>query len=292
MAKGNAGNLLQHFIGLHAARCLNERAGAFEYLDLFAMAPWEPAERAEREYVALLDSFAARPNDPIASVFLKAWAERYAGSDVPARSRDREYPNTMTLLLSAKIKLESILLCEHDEGCWRALRTYLDEHAGKIPHQVYGSWQRAPLGAVSGPALVMLDPYQVHVTRTAATKPEGYLTVADVRGILGSTKLDLLGRATDAKGAPVIATLFSFGERNPEATDRALRVELEKYGWRVRTARVQTAATRNRKLEAWHQAWWCASHDSVAGPEDLQGEWDRWSAPAFSSRSEERAARA
>lgn len=286
MAKGTAGNLLQHFVALHAARCLNAEAGAFEYVDLFAMAPWEPAEKPEREYVALLDSFAARPEDEVASAFLKAWAERY-GATLPARSRDREYPNTATLLLHAKAQLSGMILCEHDEGSWSALRAYLAEHAKKISHEVYGSWQRAPLGAAEGPTMVMLDPFQVHLTRTGATKPEGYLTVADVRGILGATKLDVLGRAIDPKAAPVIATIFSSGDRNAEATDRELRRDLEKYGWQVSGIRVKTATTKTRKIEAWHQAWWCASHDSVAGPEDLQREWDTWSAMAFASGKED-----
>lgn len=292
MAKGTAGNLLQHYVGLRAARRLNEAAGAFEYVDLFAMAPWEPADKPEKEYIALLDSFAARPDDLVAATFLKAWAERY-GTDVPTRSRDREYPNTATLLLNAKAKMTAMILCEHDEGAWKALREHLAEFAPKISHDVYGSWQRAPLGAAEGPAFVMLDPFQVHLARTAATKPEGYLTVSDVRGILGSTKLDVLGRATDMKAPPAIATIFSFGDRNAEATDRELRRDLEKYGWRVGGIRVKTAASKTRKTDAWHQAWWCSSHDSVAAPDDLQAEWDAWSAVAFGpTKAEARAERA
>ena len=42
MAKGNPGNLLHHYVGLEAAHRLAARVDAFDFIDLFAMAPWEP----------------------------------------------------------------------------------------------------------------------------------------------------------------------------------------------------------------------------------------------------------
>ena len=53
MAKGNLGNLLQHFVAIHAADALvrNSPEGAkLVYVDCFSMAPWEEIEKRNGEF--------------------------------------------------------------------------------------------------------------------------------------------------------------------------------------------------------------------------------------------------
>jgi hypothetical protein len=275
VAKGNLGNLLQHYVGLRAARRLAERSAAFEYFDLFAMAPWEPLERAEAAFVDLLDSFPGRSNDGVAAAFCSAWSTRY-GAAIPREVRQREYPNSIALLLEASVPIARATLCEIDDQRRRLLAEYMDQRGRDVPCSVHVDWQSAEFEQPKGPSLVMLDPYQVHVTRTEKTAPFGYISVDDLRAILFGRKLAMRERAREGEAAAAVATVFSFSESDPDSTDRAVRRELEKYGWNVRNVRARGVHARDKRKPCWHQGWWCASHPSVAAPEALQGDWDAW----------------
>ena len=71
MAKGNLGNLLQHFVAIHAADALvrNSPEGAkLVYVDCFSMAPWEEIEKRNRVFVNSVNRFdtMARNGDIVA----------------------------------------------------------------------------------------------------------------------------------------------------------------------------------------------------------------------------------
>lgn len=268
VAKGNIGNFLQHFVALTAARRLAEVAGTFEYVDPFAMAPWEGLDREEADFAKIRGSLATR-EDAIAHIFSTAFRERT--KTTPDR---REYPNTIALLLSAGIVPSRATLCEINDEKREELTSFLNK--SNIASEVHGDFRKARFGACAGAALVVLDPLQVQAKKR--NDASGYMTVDDVRGLLGA-KLSLLGRAKKPASPPCIATIFSFSEvpQTADETDRALRADLEtKYGWRVQRVRQAMVLTTGNRRDGFHQAWWCASHESVEPVQDLQGAWNAW----------------
>lgn len=275
MAKGNMGNLLQHYVALHAARALDAKAGAFEYVDLFAMAPWEGLERATAGFKHAIGTLDARPaEDRVAAAFRAAWARRY-GKEVLPPAPKRQYPNTAALLLETPVRLAKMAVCEHDETRREELQAYLDEHAQETPHDVFGRWEDVRFASRLNALMIMIDAYQVHRKTQATSKKPGYITVDRIRGVLGA--LGLLKRGDDAAATPAVATIFSYGETEPDATHRVLLAELEgKWGWNVTRVQEPDVSPRAAGKTAWHQGWWCASHESVRAPEDLQQRWEQW----------------
>lgn len=275
MAKGNIGNLLQHYVALHAARTLDSLAGGFEYVDLFAMAPWEGLERRTPGFKAVIDSLDTRPaGDPVAAAFRAAWARRY-GKEIPALATKRQYPNTAALFLDAGIRMSKMALCEQDETRRAELQAYLDEHAAATPHEVFGRWEEVRFATRSNPMMVMFDPYQVHRKTQATSKKLGYITVDKIRGVLG--QLGLLKRGDDAAAAPAIVTIFSFGELDPDATHRVLEADLAgKWGWHLERIKEPDVPARDATRAVWHQAWWCGSNEATKAPADLQQRWETW----------------
>jgi hypothetical protein len=275
MAKGNMGNLLQHYVALHAARALDAQAGAFEYVDLFAMAPWEGLERATAGFKRAIATLDARPaDDLVAATFRAAWARRYGKELLPPAPK-RQYPNTAALLLEAPVRLAKMAVCEHEETRRAELLAYLDEHAQETPHDVFGRWEEVRFANRANALMIMVDAYQVHRKTQATSKKPGYITVDRIRGALGA--LGLLKRGDDAAATPAVATIFSYGELEPDATHRVLEAELEgKWGWNVTRVQEPDVSPRAAGKTAWHQGWWCASHESVRAPDDLQQRWEQW----------------
>jgi hypothetical protein len=274
MAKGNTGNFLQHFVALNAMKALaaSAPAGRFEYVDLFAMEPWEALSNPEPGFTGLFDSLPTRESDPVASVFLAA--QRARGAE-PA---NREYPSTLVLALTAGLDLASITACEIDEEKRENLETYLAAHSKGIPYTLHGDFAHASLTKCNGAAFVIMDPLQVDIV-AKPRKLNGYMSIPQIRGALGSTRLDVLGRIKRTASEPCITTIFSYGEptANAEETHRALSRELgDKWGWSIDRVVEPTELRVGRKRPALHQAWWCASHPSVAAPKNLQESWEAW----------------
>jgi hypothetical protein len=276
MAKGNTGNFLQHFVGLTAAARLRSVAGAFEYVDPFAMGPWERLERPDAEFVRMFGSLDARPDDAVARAFVEALRVRYPYGR-PANVKAVEYPNTTMLLLHAGMTPSRVTFCERDDAKRKALAAELTR-AG-VTHESHPDSRTARLQGCERAAFVMLDPYQVQAPRRK--DGAGYITVDEVRGLLGSSNVDVLGRARNPTAPPCVVSLFSFSEQctQADATDRAVRAELErKAGWHIHLVRESMEITTGNRRKGWHQGWWCASHASVEPYSDLQHAWDEWRA--------------
>lgn len=272
MAKGDIGNLLQHFVALTALTRLAKAAGAarFAYVDLFAMRPWEDVPRADDAFKRCLYAVPSRPADPVGSALIAA--QRARGADLV-----REYPNTTALALHAGFSLASVTACEIDDAKRAQLEEYLLAGAPETPLSLHADCTKAKLVKCLGAAFIIMDPFQVDVD--AAHEGEaGYISLSQIRGILGSSKLDVLARARDSFAEPCVAAIFSYGEptANADGTDRALRRELERWGWRISRVVEPTVLATGRRRPALHQGWWCASADSVAAPDDLQASWDEW----------------
>src|SRR5271157_1699557 len=105
MAKGNVGNLVQHFTALKVADRIvdlwNRPEIPIEVIDCYSMGTWEDMVASQTpqraRFVERCNSFQATRDDFVADVFNKAWATRY-GRNVPPTVADRQYPNTPFLL--------------------------------------------------------------------------------------------------------------------------------------------------------------------------------------------------
>jgi hypothetical protein len=271
MAKGNIGNFLQHFVALYAMRRLAAIAGRFAYVDLFAMRPWEDVPLADSAFTGLLHSLLRRQMDPVASAFLAAQQAR--GPD-----KTLKYPNTLALALHAGFSLASVTACEIDDAKRVELERYVINGVTGVPVAIHGDCTKSRLAACEGAAFVTMDPFQVDIE--AEHKGEdGYISIAQIRGALGSNKLDVLARARTTAADPCIATIFSYGEptSNADETDRALRRELGgRWGWRIARIAEPTTLRTGRMRPALHQGWWCASDERAEAPADIQNAWDEW----------------
>jgi hypothetical protein len=271
MAKGNIGNLLQHFVALHALQRLATVADRFAYVDLFAMEPWEDVPVPDAAFRDVLHTLPSRSADPVAAALIVAQQAR--GADLT-----REYPNTTALALHAGFPLTSVTACEIDDTKRAKLERYILEGAAGTPLALHGDCTKAKLAKCGGAAFVIMDPLQVDIDGAHGGQM-GYISIAQIRGVLGSSKLDVLARAKTSSTEPCIATIFSYSEptANADETDRALRRELgDQWGWRITRVAEPTVLHTGRKRSALHQGWWCASADGVAAPADLQDSWDKW----------------
>ena len=110
MAKGNLGNILQHFVAIMAADELLAQTGRFGdsvfYLDAFAMQPWEklgmltaggavaqPRKDFSEQYARMPGR--AMKQDIVAKAFVQA------GQQNPNKAAKGYYPNTAALLCAA-----------------------------------------------------------------------------------------------------------------------------------------------------------------------------------------------
>jgi hypothetical protein len=105
MAKGNMGNLAQHFVAIHSVNHVvqqwNQPDAAIEYIDCYSMAPWEilktSATPQRRLFANRCSAFEAATDCLVASVFNQAWRNRF-GRNLPIDVSERMYPNTAVLL--------------------------------------------------------------------------------------------------------------------------------------------------------------------------------------------------
>jgi len=287
MARGNIGNLLQHFLALRAADRLLGAIGvpaqtvpSICYIDPFAMAPWEEITGKRSEgFDRMVRSFPALADDPVARTMLSAWTRRYSShpDGLPAHPREREYPNTAVLLRERYPEVSwDMRLCEVDPR----KRDELDEWARvQAPgvYQVGGDWHDASLLQPiddSTPALVALDPYQFIADDAKNVGRFGYLSPAEVLLLLGD-KLQILERPEAEASAPTAVVLLSFADAEADAVDRRVRSLFDPRGWTV--DRVRVGPFQGRNGEGFHQGWLCETPALPRlEPGETQAAWDGW----------------
>lgn len=96
MAKGNIGNLLQHFVALNVAEKVvnywNKPESPIEYVDCFSMAPWESLDCTQPQgFKRLINTFPTRSDagDFVANVFINVWNGKYDINNTPVKVKDR-----------------------------------------------------------------------------------------------------------------------------------------------------------------------------------------------------------
>ena len=287
MAQGNLGNLLQHFVALNCAERLLDHWQAREkpvvYADCFSMQPWEAVERGNREgFEAVLSQFErkAGENDLVARTFLTAWTALYHPDRVPDDPLDRAYPNTAVLLRTAfprqtwEMRLHDIVSEKR-----LALRDWASRQSPGT-YAVEGCWRSSPLLCqnpvpTDAAAFLMLDPYKIVQTNRGKDYHDGYMDGEQIRALIGGFRLQLDERPPDAHAAPVLMTLFSFSDPDPEGKDELVRGYFKYLGWSVES--VQCAPKRTWKMQTRHLGWVvsCGLPAPVLG-RPLQDAWDDW----------------
>lgn len=256
MAKGNIGNLLQHFVAVHAMKRLAEASpDGVQYIDLFAMAPWEPLELKDEQFFQIIQALGGRSDD-VASALRNAEIER----GVPLT---QEYPNTLVLARQAGINLISATLCEKKESKRDELRAYLVREMPTLSYHIHNTWSKS-LAALVEPAFVIMDPNRVLPDRGGEVE-DNCISVGHVRSVLGSHQLNILSRPGIPGSLPCVVTIFSYGQYDYQASqvDKNLRELFKDRGWCVQRIAEPTKMRGQRSLA---QAWWCASHEQVAAP--------------------------
>lgn len=202
MAKGNIGNLLQHFLALRAAECLLQclNQPSVTYVDAFSMDAWESVEpsRSNAAFQTVIHRFdeLAEHGDLVAKTFLRVWRDHYHPDAMPPDPRQRDYPNSAVLLQAAFPGVEwQMRLHQIDERKRERLTQWADSVPGGVC-RVAGDWRDSSLivGAAVRPeqaALVMLDPFKVVAEGSAEGGRVGMLSESQLRYMLGRHCLDL-----------------------------------------------------------------------------------------------------
>jgi hypothetical protein len=286
MARGNVGNLLQHFLAIHAAERLvgvssasDRPAPSLCYIDPFAMAPWEEIQGKRPEgFVSMVRSLPTRPDDPVARTLLSAWARHYASDPggVPTHPVERDYPNTAVLLRERFPDVSwDMRLCEIDRRRRDGLREWASEQAPGA-YLVGGDWHEsevlAPI-AEATPALVMLDPYQVVADDAKKAGRLGYLTATELRQLLDD-RLRILKRPTAEAAAPATVVLLSFADTDPDTVDGRVQGVFARDRWWI--DRVRVGPFQGRHGASFHQGWLCHSHELASAGPTIQDRWDAW----------------
>jgi hypothetical protein len=277
MAKGNTGNLLQHFVAIMVAdkiiRQLSDST-AIEYIDLFAMRPWEEINQAEDQFKKRIKAITDQKqpsNHCVTSSYRKAFTSKYPDATPPIR-RGFSYPNTATLLEHGFPKQKWLMqLHDIDQSKQTALQEMIDKN-GKIQGTVLGKWQNSlekRSQAREGPVLAMLDPNQINLK---AGSDEAKLGVRQLISIASEHKLNLF---TNTLNLPAALLAFSYTDHEPDKVNRHLRQEIDNAGWEdIVIERITTRAhTGTRGRDSVHQGW--IIHKNIKTLE-LQAEWDSW----------------
>lgn len=283
MAMSNIGNLLQHFMAIHAADAIRKvysgENSKVIYVDGFAMAPWEPIKNPKAPFGQILDSFGSRAanGDLVAATFQTAWAAHYGSRPAPDPATTRDYPNTAVLLQAAFPEVNwEMRLFDIDPDKQNALGAWAESHP-QLSTTIGGNCFDGVLGhpvPADFPALLMLDPYRFLPESHPDKYKEGMLPENKLRGMLGKHSLDLLSRPSSPTALTALVLLFSYTESNPDATDRVVAEFFGKYGeWYIERVMVQAKGSRPNTF---HQGWWICSDDKRLGGSGLQERWDQW----------------
>lgn len=279
MAKGNIGNLLQHFIGLSCAKRLVDMSAGkpIEYIDCFSMSPWEPIDGSNaKDFKLKVLQFEKMKTegDFVASVFLAAWARRYGENVSLPEPLRREYPNTAVLLRTAfPDQPWNMRLHDADPTNRQNLEQWSREQSPGS-YRVDGDWTRssliskAPIPPESA-AMVMLDPYQIVRNDHERADESGYLPERRLRFLHGAHALNVQERTEAAQ--PLVVTLFSYSDFNPNNADRVVRNVFSGEKWKIE--RVMCPCTV-RGHQAFHQGW--AVSQGISAPLELQTKWNGW----------------
>ena len=291
MAKGNIGNLLQHFVALRVAEHLVTAWGqpeeAIEYIDCFSMAPWEAIKGNQASgFAERVKTFEekATHGDLVAEVFLKAWNERYAGQVIPKHPRSRDYPNTAVLLTTAFPQQHWNMRLHEDDssaaGKHASLATWAAERT-QGTYSVNGKWAQsekifnAPV-PIDRPVMVMLDPVQIVKDDSTKADNAAYLSAQRIRYLFGEHALRVSRRDRQAHLKPLVIMAFSFAEAYPEYSNKIMNDQFKPAdGWHI--DHVLLGNRPGRPTESAHQGWIISSGiDKPIFEHSLQTEWDNW----------------
>lgn len=269
MAKGNVGNILQHFVVVTAAERLVRTAATatISYVDCFSMAPWESMPTKKRPFGELLGAIEAA--DPKTDATVRAFHQALAFG----APHGGLYPNS-AVLLRAGFRETDWRMRLHDVEEKKRVELLSWGRSSATAVQVEGDFRSSPLIkrapiAVDEAVLVALDPFQV-VSRASTDRTDGDLHVSELRWMLGEHCLSLSHRLT-SRAAPVVVALFSYAEAAPDATDRVVRSILDPR-WSISRIKIRALGGRPRTF---HQAWWIASTEDAACA-DLPRAWREW----------------
>lgn len=292
MAKGNVGNLLQHFVALTCAERLvaawNKPDDPIDYIDCYSMSPWEPIEdqkwKSGSEKVRSLDALAAE-GDLLAKAFRDSWRAYYAGSAPPDDPCRRVYPNTAVLLATAfPGQLWSMRLHDIKEGAREDLMKWFDG-SRNCSCKVDGNWTKSahlrgqPI-VPERPIMLMLDPYKIIKESQINEKKKidvdhGYLPQNWLRALLGKLYLGLNELTAVNRKSPIVLTLFSYADANPSDADSVVKAELAKDKWSVEHVKTQPNQLYGNNVV--DQAWVATfGLTTPIVPPTMQMAWNAW----------------
>lgn len=288
MAKGNVGNLLQHFVVLRIAQRLlslwakpNEPV---EYVDCYSMEPWEivddcktPQQRTFSRVLQLLVT-SMDQTDIVAKTFKRAWKSEY-GDSSSTSALEREYPNSAVLLREGfpdqhwNMRLHEIRDRARDKLCkWASMQT-----SGSF--EVAGEWDSSSLvvsrpAPIDRPVLVVLDPYQVVPDASPKAGQGGYLLGRHLRYLVGTDCLNF--ESPCERTAPCVFLVFSYSDQDVDRPHRVVSDAFIPNGWKIE--RVSTGPLPDVGRTKSHQGWVITrglSDDFILGI-SLQKIWDEW----------------
>jgi len=292
MAKGNIGNLLQHFIALKVAERLvrewKQPNKAIEYIDCFSMAPWEPIEGGQPQgFVEIVTGF---PNlrdhgDVVASGFCRAWEQHYAKKVIPAHPQDREYPNTAVLLRSAFPDQSWNMRLHENDSTGGGKRDKLSAWAkGQTQgeYSVDGEWSESKLilnrpVPNDRPAFIMLDPFQIVDDHSVSAVRGGYLSASRLRFLMGQHCLNLHESIRQRNPKPIVVTLFSYSNANLNVAAGIVSKQFNSDSWQVES--ICSGPWQGRNGRNWHGGWLVSAN--ISGPvlqPSAQHQWVQWCA--------------
>ena len=277
MAKGNIGNLLQHFVALNVAEKVinywNKPESPIEYVDCFSMAPWESLDCTQPQgFERLINTFPTKRNagDFVANVFINVWNGKYCINNTPVKVKNREYPNTAVLLRTAfpnqnwNMRLHDIkpenAQALNDWANLQTLGTYSVNNDWKVSRQIM---QPAP---VDRPVLIMLDPNKICEDNTK----DNNLTQDGLRFLFGSIGLNAALKRT----SPFVVCLFSYSDNAPDVPDGIVRTFFNNKIWNIE--HIKTKRNRTYVGNSYHQAWIVSKNIETPILLEAQNAWDNW----------------
>jgi hypothetical protein len=283
MAKGNTGNLLQHFVALRVAQRLVERWNQpdqqIEYIDCYSMAPWEPIEGDGSEgFRRLVSSLPAkqRHGDFVASVFIETWRQQGG-----LAAKNRLYPSTAVLLTAGFPDQAWRMRLHENDLAGGGKRQQLEAWARQCGSEcwVEGDWTRSSLIQNSPaprdrPVLVMLDPFQIVSDNARFADQPGYLSERQLEFLVQGQALDIARRPADPQAQPAVITMFSYSDAEPAVAGEIVRKQFE--GWQI--CEVRATAHRRQPTPRCHACWIVST--GLGSPclgAEAQAEWDCWS---------------
>lgn len=288
MAKGNVGNLLQHFVGLRASSAFiellkpNEHL-TIEFIDAFSMAAWEQIverNQATALFRRIVETFPDKVNedDVVALTFSSGWSQFYDAMPIPPNPLDRVYPNTAVLLrlgfpdVRWKMRLHDVNSSNRDRlKAWAKTQDNLE-------CCVEGQWDESPLICKSpvpaeNAAIVMLDPNRIVPSNGPDSAKNSNLSDSNLRYMMAGLCLDLQKRPSRNANRPAMILAFSYSDSNPNTPNRIIEDLFRPHGWSI--TRVCSGPHRVYTNNAYHQGWVVCSSQQLLP--DLQDLWDAWS---------------